>query len=175
MTRYPAPLAERFWSKVDMSGDGCWPWTGAHGIYGTVKLDGKPLSTHRVAWELANGPIPEGKQVCHSCDNPICVRPTHLFIGTQADNIADMDRKGRRPKRPNAKMPRGDAHWRRRNPELGARGERAGGAKLTVEQVVEIRQRYAAGATLKQLEAEYGVRFTNIQQIVKRVTWKHVP
>ena len=176
MNRY-TPLGERFWSGVNMSGDGCWPWTRTKNTagYGMIKSAGTPRLAHRVAWELTNGPIPKGKQVCHKCDNPICVRPTHLFIGSQSENIRDMDRKGRRPKRPNAKMPTGDDHWRRRNPELGARGERAGGSKLNAEQVTEIRRRYAEGATLHQLGDEFGVSFTNIHMVVTRRTWRHIP
>ena len=95
------PLAERFWEKVAIT-RGCWLWTGrprnAYG-YGRLRLGGEhdpTTNAHRVAWLLANGPIPEGLWVLHRCDNARCVRPDHLFLGTPADNIHDMDRKGRR-------------------------------------------------------------------------------
>jgi hypothetical protein len=91
------PLAPRFWAKV-RKGDGCWEWQGAtrHG-YGTVwvaEAGGMRLA-HRIAWELTNGPIPDGLLACHHCDNRVCVRPDHLFLGTYADNAQDMSRKGR--------------------------------------------------------------------------------
>lgn len=90
-------LGDRFWSKVDRSGD-CWTWTASrtrHG-YGRIGLGHDRVETaHRVSWMLANGPIPEGVFVCHRCDNPPCVRPDHLFLGTALDNIRDMIAKGR--------------------------------------------------------------------------------
>lgn len=89
--------SERFWAKVDF-GDECWNWTGGRfeNDYGAFQLDGKAVRAHRVAWELINGPIPEGLIVCHHCDNPGCQRPNHLFLGTHADNAQDRERKGRR-------------------------------------------------------------------------------
>ena len=90
-------LAARFWSKVDRDETGCWTWLGAKTAlkYGQIELDGRSIYAHRVSWELANGPIPSGLQVLHRCDNPPCVRPDHLFLGTQRDNITDMANKGR--------------------------------------------------------------------------------
>lgn len=95
-----APLAERFRKKVRVSGDNeCWEWQAAkdgHG-YGAIAASGerRTLQAHRVAYELANGPIPDGLQVLHRCDNPGCVKPAHLFLGTHQDNMADMCAKGR--------------------------------------------------------------------------------
>lgn len=87
---------DRFWAKVE-KGEGCWEWQGArhpHG-YGQVRIAGICVFAHRYSWQLANGPIPGGLNVCHHCDNPKCVRPDHLFLGTQRDNLQDMAGKGR--------------------------------------------------------------------------------
>lgn len=95
MSRYGRPLADRFWSRVDRSGD-CWTWTGAlvNG-YGRIKVEGRSVLAPRIAWELTNGPIPTGLEVRHHCDNPPCVRPEHLALGTHAENMDDSRRRGR--------------------------------------------------------------------------------
>ena len=89
-----AGYEEGFWRKVQRD-DGCWMWTAGRDGDGYGSYRNK--RAHRVAWQLTRGPIPDGLVVCHSCDNPACVRPDHLFLGTQQDNIQDMLRKGRRP------------------------------------------------------------------------------
>lgn len=147
---------ERFWEKVDKSGD-CWNWTAKVGKrathnYGKFFIDGRWMQAHRYAYQLAQGEIPEGMVVRHRCDNPLCVRFEHLEIGTQADNVADMDNRGRR------------------NP---AKGNRVNTAKLTEDKVREIRALYRPrqGAALAR---QYGVSGQVIKAIVDRQIWKHV-
>jgi hypothetical protein len=92
-------LPDRFWARVDSSQpDGCWIWKGRRTTrgYGTVNAGlGKNLAAHRASWQIHNGPIPDGLWVLHHCDNPSCVRPDHLFLGTHDDNMRDMALKGR--------------------------------------------------------------------------------
>jgi hypothetical protein len=165
------PLPDRFWPKVAKS-DGCWLWTGAyqrraHGEYGHIQLEDLRIErAHRVSWMLHFGPIPPDMRVLHRCDNPRCVRPDHLFLGTQLDNIADMDRKGRR------RTVRGDAHHARRP---GARiGERNGRSRLTPDDVRRIRAMRAGGAMYKDIASAFGVATPTVQHIVSGKNWSHV-
>ena len=93
---------DRFWSKVDQTGTGCWEWQGTRMAagYGKFSYQGKSMYAHRMAWQLSNGSIPEGLYVLHRCDNPSCVRPVHLFLGTQRVNMHDAIEKGRMSGKP---------------------------------------------------------------------------
>lgn len=152
-----ASLQEKFEAGVRRS-DGCWEWDGwlSPSGYGMIFHRGHHIGAHRVAYELHYGVAPGDLQVCHHCDNPPCVRPDHLFLGTQKDNVHDMMRKGRRVQ--------GDVC-----------GSKNGNATLTESQVAEIRRRYAAGGVRQvDLAAEYGVPQTSISSIVRRKQWTHV-
>jgi hypothetical protein len=161
----------RYWARVDKSGD-CWLWTGGKTVagYGILYQGGRGsrrIYAHRVAWELANGPIPDGLLVCHACDTPPCVNPAHLWLGTDSDNAWDKSRKGR--------STTGDKHGLRLHPERVPRGERSGAAKLTEVDVRTIRIRYAGGGVTQQrLADEYGVVNSLICLIIKRRLWAHV-
>ena len=142
----------RFLEKLDRSGD-CWVWKGTVNEqgYGRLNVNYKMVFTHKIAYELQYGEIPEGLLVCHTCDNPPCCNPDHLFLGTPQENVDDMMRKGR---------------------NVGSRlkGEKVGTHKLTDEQVSEIRRRFSYrgknGDSGLALAAEFGVRESQISMIV---------
>jgi len=157
-----------FWSKVDTSG-ACWLWQGhreSHG-YGVFHFQGKPQRAHRLAWLFTHGDLPADMVILHRCDNPSCVRPDHLALGTHQDNIADKVAKDRQA--------RGDANGARRHPETRARGERGGTARLTAPQVREIRHLLATKqATQTALATTYGVHQTTISLIACGKKWRHL-
>ena len=141
---------DRLWAMVDKSGE-CWttPGTG----YGKVRIGGRDeptVSAHRLSYELANGPIPAGMQVLHRCDNPPCVRPGHLFLGSNLDNVADRVAKGR-----------------------GAKGERLG-SKLTEPDVVEIRRLRSQGMLQREIAERFAVTQETVSLIVLGRRWAHV-
>lgn len=120
MRRKPrhTPVPDRFWAKVDKSGD-CWLWTSAVATsgYGVLNIDGRTVRAHRLSWALANGRIPDGTLGLHRCDVRLCVRPEHLFLGSYADNMADAAAKGRTSRgthRPTASMTTSGVHEVRR-------------------------------------------------------------
>ena len=158
-------ISERFWSKVKR-GPGCWLWMASveGGGYGQIMLKSLPGNriiqgkAHRVSYELNVGSIPAGMSVLHTCDNPPCVNPRHLFLGTNADNTADMRKKKRGfdiPAMPGEENPR---------------------ARLTAEDVRRIRKRYAkGGVTFHQLGRQYRVCAATISHAVNRRNWSTLP
>ncbi len=178
-------IGSRFWPKVKQT-EGCWLWIGAKDSdgYGTFRISNRGTHAHRIAYALKVGHIPTAVSVLHSCDNRSCVRPDHLFLGTQLDNVNDMMKKGRGNKASgdrNAsrlypeKRPHGDTHPFRLHPELHARGERAANAKLKEGQVIEIRRSWEAGELSQHaLARKYGVTLTTINLIVNRRAWRHL-
>lgn len=160
--------AARFLSKFERGG-GCWNWKAGKNPkgYGVFRLGLKQVRANRLSWTQHRGPIPEGLMVCHRCDNPACVNPDHLWLGTAADNLGDMAAKGRAAK--------GDQNGARLYPERVARGEKQGLSKLSESQVLSIREEYAAGGISKDaLGRKFGVTGSTIRFIVTRKTWKHL-
>lgn len=129
-----------------------------------------------MAWELTHGPIPAGMQVLHHCDVKLCVRPTHLFLGTQRDNMDDMAAKGRRfvgPRADKSTAARGE-RWQAAHEGRMARGERVHGSRLTADDVRDIRRLASEGYLLRELAARFGVRMSTLSMVIRRETWKHV-
>lgn len=160
-------LVRTFRQKIDRSGgaDVCWPWTGPRKrSYGSFKVNDcgrrRVGRAHRLAWTLANGPIPDGLCILHRCDNPPCCNPSHLFLGTQLDNIRDRDAKGRGG--------HGDGSY----PQ--ACGEMAYGAKLTEQAVRQIRIQAVSGCTYAEIASHHNVSAVTARNVAVRISWKHV-
>ncbi len=150
------PLEVRFWNAVDKSGE-CWLWTANKDKdgYGKIYANRKHVRAHRVSWELHVGPIPSGLQVLHNCpsgDNPSCVNPAHLFLGTGLTNMRDKVAKGRCP-----------------------RGETSGKAKLTNADVIAIRSAFDAGErNVSAIARRFNIHYSTAGDIIRREIWKHV-
>lgn len=143
--------------------DECWPWVGAVGGkgYGRFWFWGRlHLATHW-AWIEQFGPISDGLLVLHHCDNPPCVNPAHLYLGTHAMNVADMDQRGRRVNAPK----RGADHYLNVHPELRRQGQDVGNAKLTNDQARQIRDLLVEGRPPALIARQYGVSISTIHLI----------
>lgn len=150
------PLAERFAEKVDKSAPGCWIWISTKlspNGYGVMSCGsrGSRKTAHRVSWEIHHGAVPTNMFVLHRCDNCFCVNPEHLFLGTQADNMADKKAKGR-------------------TSHLATRGN----AKITEIQAAEIVRLRRTGSTRRELASMYGLSPNTIKKIWARKIWGHV-
>ncbi|MGI9141556.1 MAG: HNH endonuclease [Fluviibacter sp.] len=157
---------DRFLSYIDQSGgaEACWEWSGCkdesgYGRFHVGKSRNSQILAHRAAYGIATGENPEA--VCHSCDNPSCCNPAHLFGGTRDDNNKDMARKRR--------------HWLHANKERATKGEKHGRAKLDDQKVLQIQNEYnAGGITQRALAAKYSVSQRTINKVVTRTGWSHV-
>lgn len=152
-------IPETFLSKIKINAEtGCWEWTAAKmpDGYGMININGKTQRAHRLSYEFYNGEIPAGMCVCHRCDNPRCANPEHLFLGTQARNIADMDAKNRRA-RGNKVANKGMAHPL---------------SKLTEADVIAIRS--AKGISQRELAKHHGVSYQQVSKIVLGKRWAHL-
>ena len=169
-SRFDPVFVERFIARIDKTGD-CWMWTGSRtkAGYGQLqyrRVSQQPLLAHRVAWELRFGSAPGKLHVLHHCDNPACVRPEHLFLGTQKDNNTDRTRKGRTAS--------GDRNGARTQPKKnpfvrnrgsGLLGEKHPQAKLSNAEVDDLLQRFAAGENRSGLAREFGISVTHVYRL----------
>lgn len=162
----PNDFDNRFWPKVKRVESGCWEWQAGKFLppnpdYGRFSVDGKIRSAHRVLWIHLFGKLPNGIWVLHRCDNPPCVNPFHLYAGTPLDNARDCTQRGRRKKiRGRNKTGFGENHHK---------------AKLTEDDVLEIRKSYRFGKFgLQKLANRFGVSKPTIEAALKKKSWKHV-
>lgn len=175
--------SDRFWCKVDKSGD-CWLWTARRDKngYGRFRPDGAntgDVGAHRVAFALAGQTVKDGDLVCHTCDNPPCVRPSHLFIGTPMVNAIDRDAKGRGRPWPmsdevRSTRARGERSGRYTHPESTPRGSTHGNATITEDDVRAIRAAVASGESQGSVARRMGLTQPNVSRIVLRKAWTHV-
>jgi hypothetical protein len=153
---------ELYSSRFVKTEAGCWEWQGGKtgDGYGIIRLQGKQIRVHRLAYTLDRGPIGEGLFVCHSCDNPKCCNPDHLWLGTSADNIKDCISKGR---------------WTNGKEKPSIRGELHGYTNLTNAEVIRMRQiREEHGTSYRELGRMFNCDHKTALRICKRMFWKHI-
>jgi len=156
-TVWGVPTLSRFWSKVGRRGpDECWPWLGSrqasgHGQFVASVIPHRLTPAHKFMWQLTHGPIGDGLVVCHRCDHGWCVNPTHLFVGTQADNLRDCREK--------------DRH---------SRGERHYNAKLTDDNVTEMRRLASVGVAQVEIARRFNTDQSHVSNIMRGKKWRHL-
>lgn len=159
-------IERRLLDNLRRSPSGCWEWSRSRNPagYGKMGMNWVLYKTHRIAYTLFCGQIPDGLCVCHHCDNPPCCRPDHLFLGTASDNQRDMVAKGRHGGGA-ARIP----------PENRTRGQRSHFAKLTDADVLAIRDAVKRGDRRDGIARRYGVTRHTVRSIAKGLTWMHLP
>lgn len=162
---------DKFWSLVDDSEygpAGCWVWQAYRNkqSYGVINTNCQRFLAHRFSWFLVHGNIPDDLIACHRCDNPSCVNPSHVWLGTRQQNALDRDSKKR--------VASGNNHGLRKNAGAASHGERHYLAKLTTDSVVLIRKLYQSGQSCKDIASNFDVTDGAILAVVLRKTWKHV-
>ena len=159
---------KRFWAKVAKS-EQCWEWTGAlwGGGYGLVRVETVGWPAHRLSWFMAYGPIPSGLQVLHRCDNRRCVRPEHLFLGTQADNMRDMAAKGRNP------IQRTPGHLEKMRAAVGPRPRGVNHRRSTLKpkDLERLRALRATGLSQQAIADQLGVHQTTVSRVLLGQTY----
>lgn len=153
---HPDPV-DRFWAQVGEHGEGCWEFTGCRVSdgYGMITWEGRQQPASRVSWLIHHGPIPADQVVRHRCDNPPCIRPDHLLLGTVADNNHDM--------------------WERGNPQIPQlKGQEANGAKLSNDEALLVHRRRASGESVQSLADEFNVSTSTIYKIGQGRRWQHL-
>ena len=145
-------IEERFFSKVNKIENGCWEWTASKNQwkYGMFNINKKTLQAHRLSYLFHYGPYDNNLLVCHKCDNPSCVNPEHLFLGTNKDNMRDMANKARK------------------------KGEKHPNSKLTDNEVIEIKKLILEDYNIKNIAEKYGVAEFTIKSIKYNLSWKHI-
>lgn len=152
-------IVDRLLSRIKVTPNGCFEWQGSRkgktkeSGYGRIQIDGKTHLAHRVSYQVFRGPTPPGMHVCHKCDNPCCINPSHLFLGTVQDNLRDAASKGRTDKRT---------------------GERNASCKLTTETILAIRESHAMGVSSYDIARKYSISHAHTRKIINRKRWAHV-
>lgn len=149
-------IVDRLLSRIKVTPAGCFEWQGCRRVkgYGSINVSGFSKLAHRASYEAFRKPIPAGLLVCHHCDNPCCINPAHLFVGTALDNSMDCIRK-------------------KRNRHL--KGEEHPNAVLQSIDIIMMRRDRQNGTSLYRLAKRYGVTVSHVQLIIERKAWKHIP